>query len=169
MAEAGYLPVIGLGGAYETDHHERPFGEDGKSWQVTAFLRWELFDGTKREHERSKAKYQIAETGEYLEGLKKQISFQIYEAYLTVEAERKRRELAEHALKSAEEGRRLVRKRYENSLSTMVDLLDAQTNLDATRANVVEKEGAYLTAVANLGFQSGTILKDLGVESPKEE
>ena len=72
--------------------------------------------------------------------------------------------LQEHALKAAEEGRRLVRTRYENSLSTMVDLLDVQTNLDASRANVVEKEGAYLTAVANLGFQSGTILKDLGIE-----
>jgi|MudIll2142460700_1097286.scaffolds.fasta_scaffold20456_2 outer membrane protein TolC len=164
MAEAGYLPIIGFGGAYETDHHERPFGDEGKSWQVMAFLRWELFDGTKREHERSKAKYQIAEAGEYLEGLKKQISFQVYEAYLTVEAERKRQELAEHALKAAEEGRRLVRTRYENSLSTIVDLLDTQTNLDASRANVVEKQGAYLTAVANLGFQSGTILEDLGIE-----
>jgi outer membrane protein len=164
LAKAGYLPIIGLGGAYETDHHERPFGDEGKSWQVTAFLRWELFDGTKREHERSKAKFQIAETGEYLEGLKKQISFQVYESYLTVEAEKKRHELAEHALKAAEEGRRLVRTRYENSLSTMVDLLDTQTNLDASRANVIEKQGAYLAAVANLGFQSGTILKDLEIE-----
>ena len=164
MVEAGYLPIIGLGGAYELDHHERPFGEEGKSWQVTAFLRWELFDGTKRQHERSKAKFQIAEAGEYIAGLKKKISFQVYEAYLTVEAERKRQELAEHALKSAEEGRRLVRTRYENSLSTMVDLLDVQTNLDVSRANVVEKQGAYLAAVANLGFQSGTIMKDLGIE-----
>jgi outer membrane protein len=164
MAEAGYLPTIGLGGSYELDHHERPFGDEGKSWQVTAFLRWELFDGTKREHERSKAKFQIAETGEYLEGLKKQISFQVYEAYLTVEAEKKRHELAEDALKAAEEGRRLVRERFENSLSTMVDLLDTQTSLDASRANVVEKYGSYLAAVANLGFQSGTILRDLGIE-----
>jgi outer membrane protein TolC len=57
-----------------------------------------------------------------------------------------------------------VKVRYENSLSTIVDLLDVQTSLDASRANVIEREGAYLTALANLGFQSGSILKDLGVE-----
>lgn len=164
MANAGYLPIVGLGGAYQLNHHERAFGEEGNSWQMTAFLRWELFDGTKREHERTKAQYQIAEAGEYLEGLKKEISFMIYDAYLTVGEARKRLELAEHALKAAEEGRRLVKTRYENALSAMVDLLDVQTNLDAARANVVEKEGAYLTAVAGLGFQSGTILKDLGIE-----
>jgi outer membrane protein len=156
---------VGLGGAYQLNSHRAPLGEEGTSWQMAAFLRWELFDGTKREHERSKAQYQIAEAGEYLEGLKKQISFMIYDAYLTVDEERKRLELAGHALNSAEEGRRLVKTRYENALSTMADLLDVQTDLDASRANVVEKEGAYLTAVANLGFQSGTILKDLGIEN----
>jgi len=161
MANAGYLPVAGLGGAYQLNSHSTPLGDEGRSWQVTAFLRWELFDGTKREHERSKAKYQIAEMGEYLDGLKKQISYEIYNAYLTVEEARKSLGLAEDTLKAAEEGRRLVRKRYENALSPLVDLLDVQTNLDAARAHVVDKEGAYLTAVANLGFQSGTLLTDL--------
>lgn len=165
MARASYLPIAGLGGVYQLNSHRSPFAEDGNSWQMMAFLRWELFDGTKREHERTKAKHQIAEAGEYLEGLRKHISFMIYEAYLTVDEERKRLELAGHALKAAEEGRRLVKTRYENALSTMADLLDVQTNLDASRANVVEKEGAYLTAVADLGFQSGTILKDLGIEN----
>lgn len=165
IANAGYLPIAGFGGAYQMNSHSSPLGEEGTSWQMMAFLRWELFDGTKREHERTKAKYQIGEAGEYLEGLKKQISFMIYDAYLTVEEARKRLELAGHALKAAEEGRRLVKTRYENGLSTMVDLLDVQTNLDASRANVVEKEGTYLTAVENLGFQSGTILKDLGIEN----
>ena len=39
-----------------------------------------------------------------------------------------------------------------------------QTNLDASRVNVVEKEGAYLSAVADLGFQSGCILEGPGRE-----
>jgi len=164
MANAGYLPVVGLGGAYQLNSHSSPFGEEGNSWQLMAFLKWELFDGTKREHERSKARYQIAEAGEYLEGLKKQISYEIYDAYLTVDEAKKSLELAGDALKAADEGRRLVKRRYENALSLMVDLLDVQTNLDAARAHVVEKEGAYLSAIASLGYQSGTILTDLGIE-----
>ena len=77
MVKAGYLPIAGLGGAYQMNSQRSPFGEEGNSWQMMAFLRWELFDGTKREHERSKAQYQIAEAGVYLGSPKKEISFMI--------------------------------------------------------------------------------------------
>ena len=164
MANAGYLPVFGVGGSYQLNSHRAPFGEEGDSWQVAAFLRWELFDGAKREHERRKAKHSIAETAEYLDGMKKQISFSVYDAYLGVGEAKKSLDLAEAALQAAEESRRLVKTRYENSLSTLVDLLDVQTSLDGARASVAEKEGAYLTAIANLGYQSGTIMRDLGLQ-----
>jgi outer membrane protein len=164
MANAGYLPVFGIGGSYQLNSHRSPFGDEGDSWQMSAFLRWELFDGVKREHERQKAKHTIAESAAHLDGMKKQISFMVYDAYLGVEEARKGLDLAHAALKSAEEGRRLVKTRYENSLSTIADLLDVQTSLDGARATVVDREGAYLTAVANLGFQSGTIMRDLGLQ-----
>ncbi|MBI5639448.1 MAG: TolC family protein [Nitrospirae bacterium] len=164
MANAGYVPVIGFGGSYQMNHHSRPLGQEGDSWQMMAFLKWEVFDGLKREHERQKAKHTVSEVGEYVEGLKKQIAFSIYDAYLGVEESKKGLELAKASLMSAEEGRRLVKVRYENNLSAMVDLLDVQTSLDTARAGVIEREGAYLTAIANLGFQSGTLLRDLGVE-----
>ena len=143
--------------------HRNPFGDEGDSWQMSAFLRWELFDGVKREHERRKAAFAIAETAAHLDGMKKQVAFLVYEAFLGVEEARKGLDLARVALKSAEEGRRLVLRRYENSLSTMADLLEVQTSLDGARAAVVDKEGGYLVAVANLGFQSGTILQEFGL------
>jgi len=161
LANAGYLPILGFGGSYQANSHRSPFGGEGDSWQLSAFLRWEIFDGTKREHERHKAQQAIAETAEHIDGLKKQISFMVYDAYLGVDEAKKGLELAVASVKSAEEGRRLVLARYENSLSTLVDLLDVQMNLDAARAGVADKEGAYLTAIANLGFQSGTLLQDL--------
>jgi hypothetical protein len=37
-------------------------------------------------------------------------------------------------------------------------------SLDHARANSVAKENEYRLAVARLGYESGTILKDLGVE-----
>jgi len=163
MAEAGYYPTVGVGGSIQTNDHNRPFGSEGQSWQAGAFLRWELFDGTRREHERKKALAKMAETDEYLDGLKKELSFNVYEAYLGVEEAQKGLDLARSALQAAEEGNRLVTVRYKNALSTIADLLDVQTSLDSSRAGVVERESAYLTAMANLGFQSGSILRDLGV------
>jgi outer membrane protein len=163
MANAGYWPVFGVGGSYQLNSHRAPFADEGDSWQISAFMRWELFDGAKRESERQKAKYMIGETAEYLDGLKKRVLFEVYEAYLGVEEAAKGLDLARSALTAAEEGSRLVKVRYENSLSTIVDLLDVQTGLDKARADVTNKEGVYATAIVNLGFQSGTIQKELGL------
>lgn len=164
IAESGYLPYIGIGGSYQLNDHKKPFGSEGDSWQIMAFLRWELFDGTKREYERSKAKYKALETEEYLNGIKKVVAFKVYEAYLGVEEAKKNLELSRAALKTAEEGKRLVEIRYKNAISPIVDLMDAQVSLDHARANLVAKENEYRIAVINLSYESGTILRDLKIE-----
>ncbi len=164
FADAGYFPTIGIGGSYQLNDHRNPFGAEGESWQLMAFLRWELFDGTKREHERSKAKFQIAEAEEHLNELREAVSFRVHEAYLTVREAMKNTELADAALKTAEEGKRLVEERYQNSLAPIVDLLDAQVSLDHARADLIARRNERSMAVANLAYESGTILKDLGME-----
>ena len=73
----------------------------------------------RRNAEQNKAERQLAEAGEYLEGMKKQISFAVYEAYLAVGEAQKGLDLAKANLTSAEEGRRLVLMRYENSMSSV--------------------------------------------------
>ena len=95
LAEAGYFPFLGVGGTYQLNDHNRPLGNEGDSWQVMAFLRWELFDGTKRKHEKTKARqYQVSEAEEHLEGMKKMVSFQVDEASLTLKEAKKNWELA---------------------------------------------------------------------------
>jgi len=164
MAEAGYFPYIALGGSYQMNDHRKLFGSEGNSWQVSAFLRWELFDGMKREFERSKAQYETAEVKESISNLREFISFKVNDAYLAVEEAHKNVQLAQDALKYAEESARLVRSRYENSLSPVVDLLDVQFNLNRARANTIAQKNAYLLAIVNLQYESGTIMKDLKID-----
>jgi outer membrane protein len=165
LAEADYLPSVGLAGSYQLNDHRYPLGSEGDSWQVIAFLRWNLFEGMKTQYEKTKAKYQAAEVEERLKGLKNSVSYRVFEAYLAVEETKKNTELSRQALESAEEGKRLVKVRYENAFSPMVDLLDAQLVNDRARANLVAKENEYNLAVINLSFESGTILADLKIES----
>jgi outer membrane protein len=162
--ESAYFPYIGVGGSYQMNDHRRLFGSEGDSWQVAAFLRWELFDGMNREYQRSKAQYEAAQIKEHVNSLREFISFKVHEAYLSVQEAGKNVELAHAALKSAEEGKRLVTSRYDNSLSPIVDLLDVQLNLNRARAATVARENAYRLAVVNLGYESGTIMKDLNIE-----
>lgn len=165
LAKSDFYPVVGIGGSYQLNDHNIPFGSEGDSWTVSAFLKWNIFDGTLRKYETSKANYKAAETAEYLDGLKKAVSFRVFEAYLGVEEARKNTELSESALRTAEEGARLVKVRYENSLSPIIDLLDAQMSLDGARANLVARKNEYLTAIANLNFESGIIFKELNISS----
>jgi len=166
LAEAGYFPSLGLGGSYQLNDHNTPLGGEGDGWQLSAFLRWELFDGTRRSHERSKAKHQSLEAEAQLEGMKKRVSFQVEEAWLRVDEARKNLELARESLKTAEEGSRLVRVRYEGALSPIVDLLGAQVSFDHARVNLVARENDYKLAVAQMSYASGTILRELQVEEP---
>jgi outer membrane protein len=164
LAEAGYYPMLGVGGTYQWNDHNHPLGGEGDGWQVMAFLKWELFDGAKTKYEKIKAGYQASEAEEYLKGMKKMVSFQVDEAWLTLDETKKNQELAQEELKTAEEGRRLVKVRYEGALSPMVDLLDAQVGFDRAQANRVAKENEYKLAIFNLGYASGTILQELQIE-----
>lgn len=163
-AESSYLPYVGVGGSYQFNDSRRLFGAEGEGWYVNAFLRWNLFDGAGREYERAKARHQTSEAHEYLRGLKKQVSFKVHEAYLSVEETKKNLELSEAALKTAEEGKRLIKSRYENSLSPIVDLLDTQVHLDRSRAEWAARENDYRLAIITLWYESGIILKELKIE-----
>ena len=164
-ADSGYLPRIGVKGTYQLNDRNVPFGAEGDSWFLAAFLRWEIFNGGRREYERARAKHTASQIEESLEGMKKEVSLRVYESYLSVEESKKNIELAEKSLETATEGTRLVRKRYENSLSPFVDLLDAQLNLDRARANLTVRRNEHLTSVARLSFESGTIFEDLGIKN----
>jgi outer membrane protein TolC len=169
MSETEYLPYVGVGGGYQWNDPANLFGSSGDSWQVSAFLRWNLFDGAKREYERSKAKHQAKQAQEYLLGMKKAVAYGLYQAELGVEEATANLELAREALNTAEEGTRLVQMRYENSFSPIVDVLDAQVVLDRARAGLVARENEYRVAVLNLGWESGTILTDLGIAQDEKK
>jgi outer membrane protein TolC len=58
----------------------------------------------------------------------------------------------------------LVRIRYENGLSPLVDLLSVQAGVEQARANLAARDGAGRLASARLAFVSGTILSDLQID-----
>ena len=164
MNQAAFAPTLGVGSSYQLNDKDIPFGSDGESWQVFALFSWELFDGTKRHHEKQKARYLIEETREQLERLMDGAAFQVFESFLSVEEAQKNAELAKTSLATAEEGQRLVRLRYENSLSPLVDLLDAQVSLDQARVDVLVRKKEEQLATLKLCFESGVLFQELGVD-----
>ena len=101
---------------------------------------------------------------EQVAALKKGIDYRIYEAYLNVEEAVKNVDLARESLQAAREGTRLIKARYENGLSPLTELLNAQTSLEQARTGMAAQENASKIALATLCHESGTILQDLNIE-----
>ncbi len=161
LAQADWYPTLNINASYNLYNNSYPLGAEGNNYIAGAFFKWDAFDGNKRKYETLKAKDKTNEAQAYLSGLKKAVDFKVFESFAGVNEANKNFELAQAALKSAEEGERLVRKRWQSSLSTFVDVLDAQTNLDRARANFVKSCNDLKAQLITLYFESGVIKEEL--------
>ncbi len=155
---SGYLPSVGATGAWQADGRDGPFAPDNRTWKVGVGLTWTVFDGLRREAAVGKAVEERARAKAQFRGAGDQAVFQVTRAYLSIEESSHRLEIARSALAAAEEGMRLVGKRYENQRARMIDVLDAQSALDAARADVVAAENDVLASRADLEYASGSLL-----------
>jgi outer membrane protein len=161
MAGSAFLPTVYANATYQMNDRDIPFGRDNDGWIVGANLRWELFDAMRRFDERARSRALRNSAREYLEQQKKEIALQVRESLLRRDEAAKRLEVARASYADAEEGLRLITKRYTNSLATLVEVLDAQTALNRARVNVVENETGYALATARIWHAAGIFLKEV--------
>jgi outer membrane protein TolC len=161
LARSAYLPSIGAFASYQMNAENTPFGSDNDAWAAGISLKWQIFDGFRRCRERDRASAGRSATAETLEHSLQEIAYQVQEGLLRRDEMKNRREVARHALSDAEETVRLMSRRFENSLATMAELLDAQSALDQTRASLVESEADHTLADGQVYYTSGMFLKEM--------
>lgn len=161
LARSAYLPSVGAFASYQMNAEHTPFGSDNDAWSAGVSLKWQLFDGFRRSRERDRANSGRSATAETLEHSAEEIAYQVQESLLRREEMEKRRDVARHALLDAEETVRLLSRRFENSLATMAELLDAQSALNQTRASLAESEANHALAGGQVYYTSGIFLKEM--------
>ncbi len=161
LARSAYLPSLSAFASYQMDAKNSPLGNDNDAWIAGASLKWQLFDGFKRYGERRQAEAHHAAARETLANRTRQSHYQVTESILRHKESGMRLEVARHAVADAEETVRLLSRRFENSLATMVELLDAQTALFQVRANLVETEAGYALAAGRVYHSAGIFLKEI--------
>lgn len=161
QARSGYLPTVGAFGSWQMNDPNTPLGREHDAWAAGVTLRWNLFNGLRTWHAGSQASATRSAAAEQLEQTRKEISYQVQEAWLRrIEAE-KRLEVARSAVSAAEEATRILSKRFDNSLATMFELLDAQSATNQSRANLVESEASLLQSTGRIYFVAGIFLKEV--------
>lgn len=161
LARSEYLPTVGAFASYQLNAKDAPFTSDNDAWTAGVSLKWQLFDGFRRYSERKRAVSGQSAAREMLESATKDVRYQLKESYVRRDEVGKRLEVTRHSVLDAEETVRLLTKRYENSLATMVELLDAQTALNQARANLVEAEAGYALAGGRIYYMTGTFVKEM--------
>jgi len=161
LATNAYLPALGGFASYQMNSYTTPFGSDNDSWNAGVALTWQLFDGFKRYRERDRAFAEKSAAAELQEDASREAALRVRESILRSEEMSKRLEVAAHTLQDAEETVRLVSTRYENSLATMLELIDAQTELNRTRADLVDSEAHFALARGYIYYTAGIFLKEM--------
>lgn len=161
LARSAYLPELAGFASYQLNSRDVPFGSDNDAWTAGVSLKWQIFDGFRRCRERDRASAQRSAAAERLEYGNRQAALQLQESLLRREEQGKRLEVARHALLDAEETVRLLARRYENSLATMLELLDAQTALSHARGDLASAEAGYSLAGGHIYNVAGVFLEEM--------
>jgi outer membrane protein TolC len=156
MARSDYLPSLNFMGQVDWNS-DKVAGDEAKSWAVMAVLQWNLFDGLVT---RSKVKEALA-TSSRMRSLEEQtrsaVQLQVRQAYYNLTASLDRIAATSSSVQEADEGLRIVQKRYEVGMTTFVDVLGAENSLIRARTNVLQALYDNNIAQAELKLAVGTL------------
>jgi outer membrane protein TolC len=135
LARSGRRPQFNV--MARQDWNDDSLGLSSPSYTVAGVLTWNAFDGGVASAGINRAGEALRESEARLRQGENAVAFQVREARrqaLEADARMGARELA---VADAEEAQRLTRRRYENGLATLADLLAVQAQLDRARADQV--------------------------------
>lgn len=160
-ARRQWLPEAALTGRYV---YARPnqyfFAEQDVfhgSWEAGLVLRWNLWDGGRRNAETDQATARRNAAEARLEHLEEQITTQVARYHLDVEGAREAVEVARQVVREAEETFRVTQQQFEAGAALSADVLDAEAALRAAQTREAEAVAQHAIARAALLHAAGRV------------
>jgi outer membrane protein len=157
-ARAGKKPQFNV--MLRQDWNDKNLGLDASSYTVAGVLSWAAFDGGSTNAAIDRAQAQRSELAAKLRQAEDGVGYQVTEARRkALEAEEKivAREAGQE---QAREAQRLVKKRYENGVATLIEVLGAQAQLDKANADLVAARYELAVNRAELKRAVGVLTAD---------
>jgi len=160
-ARLNYLPRFTLTATYDVDQR-RLFGSNDDSYTVMAVMHLNLFNGLADLARVRETKAQEAQAWELKKEVADRIRHQVTEAALTLKTAHERLKVAQTAVSQAAEGLRLIRLRYAEGLTLLVDLLTAENAKKEAELNKLSALFDTHIAHAGLELALGTLTGPVG-------
>jgi outer membrane protein TolC len=156
LARADYIPSLNLMGQVDWNS-DQPAGNDAKSWAVMAVLQWNIFDGLVTTSHVREASASAGRMKAMEEQMRSGVQLQVRQAYYNLAASIDRIAATSSSVQEAEEGFRIVQKRYEAGMTTLVDVLGAENALIRARTGAIQALYDNNVAAAELKLAAGTL------------
>ena len=158
-AKAEFGPKVGLFGSTERDAMTLG-GPSGTNWTAGARLDFNIFAGGAQKARVAEATANENKAKHNVEWFRSGVQMEVRKAYLDGNAAAQRAAAARYATEQAKESLRIVQNRYEAGLTTVTELLQAQTaQLDAT--------AGYLAALQDWQVARAQLERAAGVLTPE--
>jgi outer membrane protein TolC len=153
-ARAGHLPQLSAQASYDV-HADHDLSAHDDSFFIGLALRLKLVDGGRTRSAIRQSRARLREIQAQQRELVDNITLDVQRAYYGLQEARGRLAAASEAIVHAEESLREVEVRYENGAATVVELVDAQTDLSGARLRQADSRAQVEIARANLARAIG--------------
>ncbi len=160
VARAGKKPQFNV--MLRQDWNDDTLGFDASSYTVAGVLSWSAFDGGTTNAAIDRAQAQRNELLAKLRQAEEGIGYQVTDAHRKAQEAEEKIAARQAGLEQAREAQRLVKRRYENGMATLIELLGAQAQLDKANADLV-------AARYELAVNRAELKRAVGVLDPAAE
>ena len=159
IAEDNYWPGVTAVVDYGFQGEKYQFGSEDDYWMASGILSWNLFNGFQDNAKLEQAYLEAKKLSTREKEVKKQIELEVERIYDNLNVARKTIEVTEQQNESAQASFRIIRKKYEEGMTSQVEYLDAQTTL--TNASVSAIIARYDYHITYAEFERITALYQL--------
>lgn len=153
-ARAARLPSLGWRGSFEADA-EDPADDPGSHWSVGLGLTWTGFDGFATGARIEAARAHLEQAEQLAEAARRGVALEVESALRRLEAASLRLRGAVEAVTLADRSAAIVRDRYREGLTTVVELLEAETLLAGSRTRELRARRDLAVARGRLELATG--------------
>ncbi len=171
-ARAGYQPNFSIFATYQGDRPQGGLPPEDKfefEWLAGARLRWNLFDGLMTPGRVREERARLNQARITTEDTTRTVLLGVKQAHLDIEAARRAYLSQQETVEQARAAYRIARVRWENGISTSLELTDAELNLSEARVMLDQALAAYRVSLAGLEQAVGLSLEEIEGEIVSSE